>query len=159
MGAGKTVYPSDDALHDTGALGEAFYDAVTYRLYKYTENLNSSRHLAAHHQGMGSDEMIVSAWNDDADTGGQTALSQLLGAAGPQDQSRQGQDGDAGQRPIPARRPSRAVDGNTDGNYNNGSVAITGSALNPWWKVDLGETCYIDAVDVWNRTDGCDRPD
>jgi len=34
---------------------------------------------------------------------------------------------------------SRAVDGNTDGVWDNGSVAHTGKQANPWWEVDLGE--------------------
>jgi hypothetical protein len=49
----------------------------------------------------------------------------------------------------------RAVDGNTDGNFANGSVSHTNSELNPWWQVDLGTSQLIGSVDVWNRTDCC----
>jgi hypothetical protein len=52
----------------------------------------------------------------------------------------------------------RAVDGNTDGNWFNGSVSHTASQAGAWWKVDLssGETASnkpIESVSIWNRTD------
>ncbi len=50
---------------------------------------------------------------------------------------------------------SRAVDGNTDGNYAHNSVAHTNSETNAWWEVDLGGVQQIDAIQVWNRTDCC----
>ncbi|WP_164743423.1 LamG-like jellyroll fold domain-containing protein [Microbacterium sulfonylureivorans] len=49
---------------------------------------------------------------------------------------------------------SRAVDGNTNGNYFAGSVTSTGQEANAWWSVDLGKTRNIGDVQVWNRTDG-----
>ncbi len=51
-----------------------------------------------------------------------------------------------------------AVDGNTDGNFANGSVTHTleGYAqMEPWWQVDLGSTATIDSIVLWNRTDCC----
>jgi hypothetical protein len=59
--------------------------------------------------------------------------------------------GNAGLSPL-------AVDGNTDGNFTNGSVThtIEGYAqMEPWWQVDLGSTATIDSVVLWNRTDCC----
>jgi hypothetical protein len=50
---------------------------------------------------------------------------------------------------------SRAVDGNTDGVYNNGSISHTGFENQPWWQVDLGGTVAIDTIELWNRTDCC----
>jgi len=50
---------------------------------------------------------------------------------------------------------SRAVDGNTDGNWGSGSVTHTVMQANPWWMVDLGQVKKIDQVAVWNRTDCC----
>ena len=52
---------------------------------------------------------------------------------------------------------SRAVDGNTDGVWDNGSVAHTGKQANPWWEVDLGEEHPLGVVNVWNRSssDNC----
>ncbi len=51
--------------------------------------------------------------------------------------------------------PSRAVDGNTNGNWSGGSVTHTNLNQDPWWQVDLGVVDSIASVDVWNRTDCC----
>jgi subtilisin-like proprotein convertase family protein len=52
--------------------------------------------------------------------------------------------------------PARlAVDGNTDGNYNNGSVTHTGLDPQAWWQVDLGLSHSIGKITLWNRTDCC----
>ena len=50
---------------------------------------------------------------------------------------------------------SRAVDGVTDGVFNNGSVSHTNSESQPWWQVDLSQTIAIDTIQIWNRTDCC----
>ena len=50
---------------------------------------------------------------------------------------------------------SRAVDGNTDGNYANGSVSRTNADAQAWWQTDLGALRRIDLVQLWNRTDCC----
>ena len=53
--------------------------------------------------------------------------------------------------------PDRAVDGNVDGAFFDGSVTHTaedGSA-EPWWQVDLGTDVPIQEIAVWNRTDCC----
>ncbi len=51
---------------------------------------------------------------------------------------------------------SRAIDGNTDGNYGGGSVTHTNfEDPAPWWEVDLGQTAAIDKLLLWNRTDCC----
>jgi murein DD-endopeptidase MepM/ murein hydrolase activator NlpD len=53
--------------------------------------------------------------------------------------------------PAPA---SRAVDGNLDGNFNNGSVTHTDdTSSDSWWEVDLGADTWIDHLQVYNRTD------
>jgi hypothetical protein len=52
---------------------------------------------------------------------------------------------------------SRANDGNTDGNYNNGSVSHTAAQAQPYWDLDLGAgnaAQTLDRINVWNRTDG-----
>lgn len=52
--------------------------------------------------------------------------------------------------------PSRAIDGNTNGNWSNGSVTHTNASdSNDWWEVDLGNTYTIDEIVVWNRTNCC----
>ena len=48
---------------------------------------------------------------------------------------------------------SRAVDGNSDGDFNAGSVTHTAFAPNNFWQVDLGRSVPISVVEVWNRTD------
>ncbi len=48
-----------------------------------------------------------------------------------------------------------AVDGNTDGNFNNGSVTQSGGDPQPWWQVDLGLQQSIGRIVLWNRTDCC----
>jgi hypothetical protein len=55
---------------------------------------------------------------------------------------------------------SRAVDGNTNGAWSSNSLSCTTGTLNAWWQVDLGGSCDLNAIEVWNRTDGCqDRLD
>lgn len=55
----------------------------------------------------------------------------------------------------------RAVDGNTDGNYNNNSVSHTLIDDQAWWKVDIGMPKIggglhtIANLEIWNRTDCC----
>ncbi|MFD3947123.1 discoidin domain-containing protein [Streptomyces sp. NPDC058579] len=49
----------------------------------------------------------------------------------------------------------RAVDGNTDGVWANGSVTHTTEQVQPWWQVDLGEIAAVNRVEIWNRTDSC----
>jgi hypothetical protein len=43
---------------------------------------------------------------------------------------------------------SRANDGNTDGNYADGSVSHTNYENQPWWQVDLGSSQQITSVNV-----------
>ncbi|MDF1842787.1 MAG: DUF1553 domain-containing protein [Rubripirellula sp.] len=45
-------------------------------------------------------------------------------------------------------------DGNTDGNYNGGSVTHTASQKDPWIEIDLGKSVPVERLAVWNRTDG-----
>ncbi len=48
---------------------------------------------------------------------------------------------------------ARAVDGNTDGDYNHFSVTHTLTNGEPYWTVDLGRVQTVSQVRVWNRTD------
>jgi alpha-tubulin suppressor-like RCC1 family protein len=50
---------------------------------------------------------------------------------------------------------SRAVDGNTSGNWPDGSVTHTSSDKPAWWEVNLLNQFLIDKIVVWNRTDCC----
>jgi hypothetical protein len=48
---------------------------------------------------------------------------------------------------------ARAIDGNTDGDYQKNSVTHTAISKNPWLEIDLGKTTEIDKIVIWNRTD------
>lgn len=51
---------------------------------------------------------------------------------------------------------SLAVDGDTNGSFQSGSVTHTAEPESEaWWQVDLGESHTVDSVDIWNRTDCC----
>ncbi len=52
---------------------------------------------------------------------------------------------------------SAAVDGNTTGEWESGSVASTEATLNAWWQVDLGSVQDVSTVKLWNRTDCCSQ--
>lgn len=48
---------------------------------------------------------------------------------------------------------SRAIDGNTDGEYTTNSTTHTNSEDDPWWELDLQTAKPIERIAVWNRTD------
>ncbi|MCB9220104.1 MAG: discoidin domain-containing protein [Ignavibacteriales bacterium] len=54
-----------------------------------------------------------------------------------------------------AAHSNRAVDGNTDGNWENRSVSHTNGESNPWWQVDLLQSYDISEIIIYNRTDCC----
>lgn len=68
---------------------------------------------------------------------------------------------------VAARRPtvqsttmgycdsSRAVDGNTNGNWSYKSCSQTSLQENPWWQVDLGTRKTVTEVAVFNCEDWC----
>lgn len=56
---------------------------------------------------------------------------------------------------APTATAGKAIDGNTDGNFSNGSVSHTNSQTNAWWQVDLGTSQQIQTIKIWNRTDCC----
>lgn len=49
---------------------------------------------------------------------------------------------------------SRAIDGNRDGSFFNGSVTHTRDEEGSWWEVDLGVERSVMRVGVYNRTGG-----
>ncbi len=51
--------------------------------------------------------------------------------------------------------PTRGNDGNTNQNYNNGSVTHTKTEKDPWWQLDLDDVKDIGRIKVWNRGDCC----
>jgi formylglycine-generating enzyme required for sulfatase activity len=50
-------------------------------------------------------------------------------------------------------RAQLAVDGNTDGLFDHGSVTHTQNGPGEWWEVDLGAVYPLDRIVLWNRTD------
>ena len=51
--------------------------------------------------------------------------------------------------------PTRAVDGNTNGNWSGSSLTHTDYQSNAWWQVDLGAVANLAQITLWNRTDCC----
>jgi hypothetical protein len=49
--------------------------------------------------------------------------------------------------------PRVAIDGNTDGAFFDGSVTATAFEQHAWWQVDLGASCDLRQIRIWNRTD------
>ena len=50
---------------------------------------------------------------------------------------------------------SRAVDGNINGGWHDGSVTHTGGEKGSWWKVDLEGQFEISEIKIYNRDDCC----
>ncbi|WP_299668845.1 Ig-like domain-containing protein [uncultured Polaribacter sp.] len=55
------------------------------------------------------------------------------------------------------RGPELAIDNNTDGVYNRGSVTVAEGTLESkaWWEVDLGDEYNINIINIFNRIDNC----
>ncbi len=52
---------------------------------------------------------------------------------------------------------SRAVDGNTNGNFwGTPTSSLTNWVSNAWWELDLGAVADIESINLWNRTDCCE---
>ncbi|QKW10439.1 alpha-L-fucosidase [Streptomyces sp. NA04227] len=53
---------------------------------------------------------------------------------------------------------ARAVDGNTNGKFFEGSVTHTKEAESEaWWQTDLGSSTKISDISLWNRNDCCSQ--
>lgn len=50
---------------------------------------------------------------------------------------------------------SRAVDGNSNANFDAGSCTHTNDEKQPWWRVDLGNVELVNKVYIVNRGDCC----
>ena len=50
---------------------------------------------------------------------------------------------------------SRAIDGDTNGSYNGGSVTHTASVTGSWWEVELDSQTNIGDIIIYNRTNNC----
>ena len=47
----------------------------------------------------------------------------------------------------------RAIDSNTDGNFDAASTTMTKAQDNPWWELDLGADTPLEEIAIWNRAD------
>ncbi len=48
--------------------------------------------------------------------------------------------------------PQRAIDGNTNGDYNAAkSTTHTAESADPWWELDLGSPQEVTRLAVWNE--------
>jgi hypothetical protein len=62
--------------------------------------------------------------------------------------------GEATQSSTELEAPARlAIDGKTDGNFNERSTTHTAKSENPWWELDLKAVQQIGRIAIWNRTD------
>ena len=50
---------------------------------------------------------------------------------------------------------NKAIDGNTDGRFDAGSVTQSDDDFSRWWEVDLGAVYDVSNIVIWNRTDEC----
>ena len=48
---------------------------------------------------------------------------------------------------------SRAIDSDTNGNFDAASTTMTKARDDPWWELDLGADTRLEEVAIWNRTD------
>lgn len=53
-----------------------------------------------------------------------------------------------------AGEAARAIDGQTDGDYDRNSTTHTATESNPWWECEFDHPQSVDRVAVWNRTGG-----
>lgn len=56
---------------------------------------------------------------------------------------------------YPKGEASKAIDGNTEQDFNKGSVSHTNEEKDPWFVVDLGGVKDISTIKVFNRGDCC----
>jgi hypothetical protein len=90
----------------------------------------------------GPNAVAATSFNDALSSNGGVA-TQSSTLAGP------GNDG------LP-QEASRAINGDTNGDWASGKITHTESELFPWWQVTLGHGANpVDSINVWNRTDCC----
>lgn len=51
--------------------------------------------------------------------------------------------------------PERAIDGNTNSVWGNGSITHTADQADSWWQVQLDETYALETIKLYNRSDCC----
>ena len=86
---------------------------------------------------------LINGLNNDGNSSLSLAEVQVFSAGGVASQSTILAEGD----------PDRAIDGNTDGVWDNGSTTHTDTTSENWWEVDLQQFAVIEQLDLYNRTD------
>lgn len=136
----RLTLPLSSAFLKNGAMSYVVYNpsdtAQTCEVYQ-NNNLVTSFDVPAN--------SLVTANNDGIINQGNTPNSNNLALDGTATQSTTTNNGGA----------SRAIDGNTDGVWNNNSVTHTASGIGEWWQVDLEETYAVGAITISNRTNCC----
>lgn len=94
--------------------------------------------------------------------GSALALSHSLAAAMPTDVAMLGTATESSHYPHPAESAAHVIDGNTDGNFGDGSMNHTrydsGNGVGngfAWWSVKLDKEYLVQDINIWNRTDCC----
>ncbi|MDP2572087.1 discoidin domain-containing protein [Vibrio penaeicida] len=143
------VFVSDQPFQ-SGTLSELLSDA-TIKSYKFTSEPTPIPYQVINLRGI-TGQYVRLQLNGSEDKPLSLAEVEVFGLPNVAEsksaqQSNVGYDGEA----------ERALDGNTDGNFHNGSVTHTeyGPASNHWWQVDLGKSHMIGHVKLSNRTDCC----
>lgn len=116
-------------------------DSQTGRPYTQTQTWDAANQrltIAVTHNGQVN-------FTVDTDGAGASVSNLAAGKSATQSSTYTGGDGTG-----PA---SKAVDGNTNGDFTQGSVTHTLSDANAWWRVDLGANVAVGDIEVWNRTD------
>lgn len=116
--------------------GRSFYTGLGHNDSDYTDDTNFITHV---------EEGIKWAGNFDDDTPVIPPTNENLALDGTASQSSTGYSGVA----------SRAIDGDTNGEYFDGSVTHTATENNAWWQVALATQSSIGEINIYNRVGCC----
>jgi hypothetical protein len=135
------------ALYLKGLKQKAGEICMIRKIQCMVAKFNGEAKLQQKYCGVCSDDKkakMIQKWVDSAGKPAPAAKPQKLKATSVQ-QSSTGWNGPA----------SRAVDGNTNTNYNGNSCTHTYNKPNEWWKMKWGSSKLVRRVEVWNRSDCC----
>jgi len=128
-------------------------DARAVGSYQFSYTAGTVPHLAAITNPIGTSEAytfgygITSALSPFEGSAPGAVVNLALGKAATQSSTYSDSTG--------AESAGKAVDGNTDGEYFDGSVSVTNHDTNAWWQVDLGAPAAVTNVQIWNMTNAC----
>ncbi|MBU1879076.1 MAG: DUF11 domain-containing protein, partial [Chloroflexi bacterium] len=142
-----------DGLHtatdgNAGIYDLVAFDKVTYWVYEYQESRSGQTFTVRIPKGYTSSSRRMDLWYSNGPTefsDSWVPVGQNVARGRTATQSSTWSSGTA----------DRAVDGNADGNYSHNSVTATNREQYAWWQVDLSRIQWLDAIQLWNRTDCC----